>query len=222
VRTLATPGAAAIGTCVCPHCNKPENICVCDRSTKQPCKVRVVVMQHPQEQDLELGSARVLLANLDRAELRVGLSWPSLSAFLGEEAEPARWAVLFPGKADEAPPPGSESFAQLLDRRGRASDPASVTGLIVLDGTWTQAKTLWWRNAWLLKLSRLVLWPREPSIYGSLRKEPRTTYVSTLEAAADGLVALGEPTETRAHLRRVFRTMVQRARDARKTGSAPA
>ena len=32
-----------------------------------------------------------------------------------------------------------------------------VKGIVVFDGTWAQAKTLWWRNAWVLKARRLVL-----------------------------------------------------------------
>ena len=66
----------------------------------------------------------------------------------------------------------------------------------------------------------MVLRPREPSIYGRARKEPRREHVSTLEAVADVLVALGEPEETRAQLRRVMRTMVQRARDAQAKDEA--
>ena len=86
--------------------------------------------------------------------------------------------------------------------------------MVVLDGTWTQAKALWWRNPWLLKLDRIVVQPKEPSIYGKLRKEPRAGFVSTLEAVADALAAHGEREEVSAALRRAMRTMVQRARDA--------
>jgi DTW domain-containing protein YfiP len=89
-----------------------------------------------------------------------------------------------------------------------------MEGLVLLDGSWSQAKALWWRNPWLLKLPRLVLHPREPSIYGKLRREPRREYLSTLEAIALALEALGEPSGTPEALRRLFRTLVQRARDA--------
>src|SRR5690606_6920294 len=88
-----------------------------------------------------------------------------------------------------------------------------LDGILVLDGTWSQAKTLWWRNAWFLKLPRLVLAPQEPSMYGRLRKSPRKEWVSTLEAVADVLPALGEPPEVRTNLRRLLRTLLQRARD---------
>jgi DTW domain-containing protein len=55
---------------------------------------------------------------------------------------------------------------------------------VLLDGTWSQAKTLWWRNPWLLKLHRLVLNPPEPARFGQLRREPRREALSTLETAA--------------------------------------
>ena len=55
---------------------------------------------------------------------------------------------------------------------------------MLLDGTWSQAKTLWWRNPWLLKLQRLVLNPPDPARFGRLRREPRPEALSTLEAAS--------------------------------------
>jgi DTW domain-containing protein YfiP len=91
----------------------------------------------------------------------------------------------------------------------------SLEGIVVLDGTWSKAKTLWWRNPWLTKLNRLSITPKAPSIYGSLRAEPRREYVSTLESVAAALTSCGEPPEIEASLARIFRTLVQRVRDAR-------
>ena len=108
----------------------------------------------------------------------------------------------------------------LLDRRGHLldTDDNPLEGIIVLDGSWSQAKTLWWRNPWLLKLPRIVLNPREPSMYGRLRREPRREWVSTLEAVADVLPALGEPDQARDSLRRLLRSLLQRARDRGSAG----
>jgi DTW domain-containing protein len=167
----------------------------------------VLILQHPQEQDALLGSAQILAASLPRAKIVVGLSWKNLAHALGEEeADPKRWAVLFP---DPDAAPGT------VTRRGGVRDPASMVGIVVLDGTWSKAKTLWWRNAWLLKLSRLTLAPKEPSIYGKLRLEPRREFVSTLESVAAALTLCGESPEVEAGLKRTFRTLVQRVRDAR-------
>ncbi len=101
-----------------------------------------------------------------------------------------------------------------MGRYGARIEPASLDGVIVLDGTWSKAKTLWWRNPWLAKLNRLTLQPKQPSIYGRLRAEPRREFVSTLESVAAALTLCGESPEIEAGLHRVFRTLVQRVRDA--------
>jgi DTW domain-containing protein YfiP len=191
----------------CETCQRPTVACVCDRIVSYPTTRRVLILQHPQEQDAILGSAGILLASLPQAKLVIGLSWRNLGAALGEEdADPRRWAVLFPDRESE----GDEVVA----RNGATVEPSALEGIVVLDGTWSKAKTLWWRNPWLTKLSRLTLKPSQPSIYGSLRAEPRRDYVSTLESVAAALTLCGEPAEIEIGLRRVFRTMVQRVRDA--------
>jgi DTW domain-containing protein len=78
----------------------------------------------------------------------------------------------------------------------------------------SKAKTLWWRNPWLNKLNRMSLAPAHPSIYGKLRAEPRREFVSTLESVAAALTLCGEAPEIATGLERVFRTLVQRVRDA--------
>lgn len=191
----------------CEKCRRPTVACVCDRTATYATEKRVLILQHPQEQDMLLGTAQLLVASLPKAQVVVGLSWRNLAHALGEEeANPRRWAVLFPDREAQG--------AQVTGRGGKVVDPKSLEGIVVLDGTWSKAKTLWWRNAWLLKLNRLSLVPKEPSIYGKLRAEPRREYVSTLESVAAALTLCGEPPEIEAGLRRVFRTLVQRVRDA--------
>jgi hypothetical protein len=77
----------------------------------------------------------------------------------------------------------------VIGRNGEPIEqPSSILrglhGLVILDGTWSQAKTLWWRNPWLLKLHRIVLNPPSPAQLGRLRREPRREALSTIEAAA--------------------------------------
>ena len=93
----------------------------------------------------------------------------------------------------------------------------STKGIIVLDGTWSQAKTLWWRNAWLLKCWRAALVPQQKSLYRELRKEPSRECVSTLESAALALTELGESPALEKSLREVFDRMLGRYRDWQKT-----
>jgi DTW domain-containing protein YfiP len=173
-----------------------------------PTKRRVLILQHPQERDALLGSAQLVEASLPRASIVVGLSWRNLGHALGEEGVDAkRWAVLFPDKEAEG--------EQVTSRGGAPLAAHELEGVIVLDGTWSKAKTLWWRNPWLNKLNRLSLKPKQPSIYGKLRAEPKREYVSTLESVGAALTLCGESPEVELGLQRVFRTLVQRVRDAK-------
>lgn len=150
-------------------------------------RIFVLVLQHPQERRETLATAPLIAATLRQAKVAIGLSWPGLARALGAEAEPRRWAVLHLGAA-RAPAAARRELA-LLDRRGAPiDDPSAILrglrGIVLLDGTWSQAKTLWWRNPWLLKLHRMVLNPPLPARLGKLRREPRPDALSTIEAAA--------------------------------------
>ncbi len=209
----------------CPACGKPEGLCICDRVEPVTTRLRVLILQHPQEQDEVLGTAPLVALTLPTTQIRVGLSWPSLDAALGEaSADRSRWAVLAVAKPPAAvPEEARDAPVLIMERTGRLRDlrRPGLTGIIVLDGSWSQAKTLWWRNPWLLRLPRILLTPREPSLYGRLRREPRREWVSTLEAVAEVLPALGEAPALRDKLRRLLRTLLQRARDRSKSVSLP-
>ncbi|MBV8937431.1 MAG: DTW domain-containing protein [Alphaproteobacteria bacterium] len=164
----------------------------------------VLVLQHPQEKREAIGTAAASCAALRRAALVIGLSWSNLAHALGRPADPKRWAVLYLGSARPAAF-GLEREVIALDRQGKpaADQQAAVRGLegvVLLDGSWSEAKTLWWRNPWLLKLQRLVLNPPRPSRFGQVRREPRRAALSTLEAAALLLKNLDGGPETEAAL----------------------
>lgn len=148
----------------------------------------VLVLQHPQERREALATAPAMVALLHRARLVAGLSWPNLARALGHEADPRRWGGLYLGSArPKALGQGREVI--VLGRDGEPlADPEPILkrldGIVLLDGSWKEAKTLWWRNPWLLKLHRLVVNPPAPARISHLRREPRREALSTLEAAA--------------------------------------
>jgi DTW domain-containing protein len=151
-------------------------------------RIFVLILQHPREKKEALATAALTRAMLSRAELAVGLSWPNLAQALGHKVDARRWAVLYLGSA-RPPRMGLSQEIIALDRRGEpAADQHAalrgIDGVVLLDGSWKEAKTLWWRNPWLLKLRRLVLNPQQRSHYGRMRREPRREALSTLEAAA--------------------------------------
>jgi len=86
----------------------------------------------------------------------------------------------------------------------------------LLDGTWSQAKALWWRNPWMLKCQRVILGPKRPSAYGQLRREPRRDGLSTIEAAAMLLAALEKRPEIAATLNGSFERMLAHYREVQR------
>jgi DTW domain-containing protein YfiP len=182
----ASSEAAVLAECI--RCRKPLSLCVCDSIVPIENKVSVLILQHPQEQDRTLGTARLTALHLKKSVLKIGLSWPSLTKILGRTTDPQRWAILYLGSV-KPQQIGEGSDVVFVNRKGEAArdqdaSPRDIEGIILLDGTWSQAKALWWRNAWMLKCRRVVLGPQRPSRYGKLRREPRREGLSTIEAAA--------------------------------------
>ena len=206
----------------CPHCGKPLPLCICDSVTPIENRISVLILQHPQEQDRALGTARLTALHFKDAVVKVGLSWPSLSKALGRDvADPSRWAVLYLGSAKVSEFDTDAEIAA-IDRKGQMQEGQrailkSIQGIVLLDGTWSQAKALWWRNAWMLKCQRVILGPRQPSRYGRLRKEPRQDSLSTIEAAGLLLGALEKRPDITAALNDSFERMLARFRDVQQT-----
>jgi DTW domain-containing protein len=144
----------------------------------------LLILQHPQEKRQALSTAPEIIATVANAKVSIGLSWPNLARAVGRAAEPQRWGVLYLGSAR----PRTEFEIVALDRRDQPTNGVPILrgldGIVLIDGTWSQAKALWWRNPWLLKLHRLVLNPARPALYGKIRREPRREALSTIEAAA--------------------------------------
>ena len=144
----------------CPRCLKPLALCVCEGIARIDNKVSLLILQHPQEQDRQLGTARLTALHFKDALLKIGLSWPSLTKILGRQTDPQRWAILYLGsvKAKAVLP---DRDIVVVNKNGNAVDHQDsalreIEGIILLDGTWSQAKALWWRNGWMLKCKRVV------------------------------------------------------------------
>jgi DTW domain-containing protein YfiP len=205
----------------CPHCGKPMPLCICDSVTPIENRIAILILQHPQEQDRALGTARLTARHFGDAVVKIGLSWPSLSKALGRHvADPSRWAVLYLGSA-KVSELDTDAEIVAINRKGEMEEGQrailkDIEGIVLLDGTWSQAKALWWRNAWMLKCQRVILGPRQPSRYGHLRKEPRRDGLSTIEAAGLVLAALEKRPDIAAALNASFERMLARYREVQR------
>lgn len=204
----------------CPDCGKPESLCICDSLTPVENAIEVLILQHPQEQDRLLGTARLTALQLTNATLKIGLSWSSLSKALGREVDPADWAILYLGSAKVAELETDRDVVA-IDRKGGLEHAQSailnnLEGVVVLDGTWSQAKALWWRNPWMLKCQRVILGPKRLSLYGKLRREPRSDGLATIEAVALLLARLEKRPEIADALLGAFERMLAKYREGVK------
>src|ERR1035437_8342137 len=168
LRKRGTTAAAAEAIPDCPRCQKPLPLCICDSIKPIDNKIALLILQHPQEQDRALGTARLTALHFKNAVLKIGLSWPSLSKALGRRVhDPSRWAVLYLGSAKVA---DLETISDIvaINRKGEIEDNQrailkDIKGIVMLDGTWSQPKALRWRNAWMPKCHRLIPGPARPS-----------------------------------------------------------
>lgn len=108
--------------------------------------------------------------------------------------EGAGVALLFPGE-------GSRPLESLPS----AERP---TTLLVLDGTWSQAKALRLANPWLDQLPRVTFAEGAPSRY-RIRAEPEANYLSTIESIVRALSVLEPETTGLDELLGAFEAMVE-------------
>jgi DTW domain-containing protein len=219
---MSEPSEVELAVAECPQCRKPMPLCICESVTPVESRISLLILQHPQEQDRALGTARLAALHFKDAVAKIGLSWPSLAKALGRPvADPLRWAVLYLGSA-KASDLDTDADIVALTRKGELADNqrailSAIEGVVLLDGTWSQAKALWWRNPWMLKCQRVILNPKQPSRYGTLRREPRADGLSTIEAAGMLIAALERRPEIAATLNASFERMLVRFREVQRT-----
>jgi DTW domain-containing protein len=193
----------------CENCWKAPELCLCDSIQALPAKLSVLILQHPQESRNPKTTARLVSLSLPNAVHKVGFSWRSLAKALGRPADPKRWAVLYLGTQKNIQNLKSQPFQILSSKLQPLEDP-DLEGIVLLDGNWSQSKTLWWRNPWLLKLNRLVLNPTTPSLFGEVAKQPRKNCLSTLEAVAETCSHVGEAPSVYEGLQSLLKKHIER------------
>ena len=171
---------------MCSRCLRPVVVCYCANLPTLPTTTRVVILQHPRERDVAIGTARMASLALPNAELHVGVRWGESAALAAALSDPARPPILlYPG----------EGAKDIL-----TEPPAGPVTLVVVDGTWSQARTVVRDNPVLKALPRYAFVAPEPSHY-RIRAEPSEEFVSTIEALMHVLGVLeGDPARFRALL----------------------
>lgn len=179
---------------ICNACSRPSVVCLCASIARVPTRTKVVILQHPRESDVPINTARLCELQLEQAERHIGIKLDEVPAFRARLNDPEAPAILLY--------PGEEAVDLAVQ-----PPPGPVT-LVVLDGTWWQAKKLFQQNPELAKLPRYSLSPSAPSRY-RIRREPAEHCVSTIEAIGEALSLLEPGGFDRERLLRPFDAMVE-------------
>ena len=186
---LSAMSAPTSARAFCYRCHKARGLCVCGYVERVSNRTELYLLQHPRERFHPLGTARLVELGLERATIV-----PSDSPTAEPPAATLRAAALL------FPAPG----VPLLGSLAPADRPET---LVVIDGTWSQARTVYRDCPWLHALPRFRLEPPAPSRY-RLRREPRAECLSTIEAIVGALRVLEPETMGLEGLLTAFERMV--------------
>jgi len=179
----------------CFQCFRPQAQCYCDLIPRIQNETEIVLVQHVSERDHPFNTARMVRASLDRTKLVCGNSERLVNLDLGLVGSAG---LLYPSKT-----------AKTLANVPKNERP---TQLVVIDGTWPQAKALVRDLPQLRDLPHYQLLPTEPGNY-RIRLEPNEVSLSTLEAVVEALRELEPELTDLEKLVKAFETMVQRQLD---------
>ncbi|MBW5415196.1 tRNA-uridine aminocarboxypropyltransferase [Pseudomonas sp. MAG002Y] len=161
----------------CAACQRPESHCLCALVPRLSSATRLLILQHPDETQHALNTARLAALGLVNSELLVGEQFEGLEA---------RWEgytpwLLFP-----------DEQAESLEHIKAKAEPSGKAMLVIPDGTWRKARKLLYLNPCVAALPRVSL-PTGLSSRYRLRKAPVAGAVSTIEAIVTALNILETP-----------------------------
>jgi DTW domain-containing protein len=192
------------GRDTCYECFRPKLLCYCAWIEPFEPRTRVVIVQHPRERFHPLNTARLVERSVPNSQvLRGDLS--SLQRQVEAFSFHPDAAILFPSSS-------SVDVASLAPEEYPSE-------LIVIDGTWPQAKVLLREIPRLGQLRHVRFTPPAPSTY-RIRKPPGDDCLSTLESIAHMLRVL-EPEQPSHRLVRLFERFIDKNIAERKPGQGP-
>ena len=162
----------------CGECLRPVTVCWCPHlpSPRLEVATKIIVLQHPGELKRNIRTCRMLELGLAPhcVSVKTGRKFPGHHQDLSLALSHPATRLLYPG-------PGAQPLDSL--------HPSEVSSLVILDGTWDQARKLYSHNPALQRLGKVSLSVCSPSQY-VVRTQPNSSCLSTLEAGAHSLAIL--------------------------------
>ncbi len=150
----------------CYGCCRPISHCVCRLVSPFAAHCNILILQHPHERKKYHSTAKLLTKAVTNCRLLRGIEFDPLQ--LVEQLAGQEVYLLFPSN-------------QAADCRKVKLNLGST--VIVVDGTWEEARKILFRNTLLHQLPHLSFTDSVKSNY-RIRKQPRENYLSTIESVA--------------------------------------
>lgn len=183
---------------MCYSCFRPESHCLCQEINPIECHCNFLLLQHPNERRKYHSTARLLKRALPQTKILSGIRFSpeQIESTLANQ----KAYLLYPAKNAV----GAESVD--LDKN---------SSIIVIDGTWVEARKIIYRNSFLREVPTISFSTALRSNF-VIRKQPRENCLSTIESVAHLLqinarAKIDEPTAARyEYLFQIFNLMVER------------
>lgn len=188
----------------CYRCWRARILCLCNHVKVVDNPVEIVFLQHPNERKVPMNTARLAHLSLTRSRLVHGVSFEEDRTVRGLLARKEHVGLLFPSPQ-----------AKPLEEA-----PSDLQTLIVVDGTWREAKKMIWLSPVLSEFPHYSFVPAKPSNY-RIRKEPKESFISSIEAVVEALRILERDPSRYAELLELFDRMVDRQIDFHRMNDRP-
>ncbi|MBN1274024.1 MAG: DTW domain-containing protein [Candidatus Aminicenantes bacterium] len=159
----------------CSRCLRPENICLCPSIKSFDTRARFLILMHPKEARKEKNNTgRLTFLHLKNSRLLFGVNFSHKRGLLEELKRPHLVPfVLYPG-------PNAADIKNIRFKEILAPHQAPL--IILIDGTWNQARKIMKLSRNIQALPRVSIIPPERSRF-IIKKQPAEYCLSTIESA---------------------------------------
>ena len=167
---------------MCYRCGWPKSLCWCPSIQPMATRTKFVFLMHPKEyRYAKAATGRFTHLCLADSELHQGVGFDDHEAVQALIHDPRNFPVLlYPGENARNLSAGELRPDELGGRR---------LVVLVLDGTWSEARKMLRLSPSLQRLPRIMFTPAAPSRF-VIKQQPQAGCLSTLEATHEVLVAL--------------------------------
>jgi len=200
---------------ICPTCQRPEKVCLCQWIQPIDNLVKIGILQHPAEVTQIKGTAKIAALSLQNCRLWIGEDFTQEDTLHDWLAE-GHVFILYPETEalDELNTPDDCPETYQIEQTRLQGDMGHLK-VLVLDGTWRKTHKMMMKNTFLHRIHRLALNPVIPSSY-KIRKQKDSGSLSTLEAIYEVLIQLEQNEEKYLPLIHAFKEMVNQQLAFRK------